>query len=55
MKRNINNYRLTRNGQPITTAIGEVKYSEYKGQSFKENGDYYYFLRQSGDYFYYSS
>lgn len=55
MKTNINNYRLTRNGKPITTAIGEVKQSEYKGQSFKENGDYYFFLRKQGNIYIYTA
>lgn len=54
MKINMNGYKLTRNGKPITTAIGEIKFNEYKGQSFKENGDYYYFLRKARGYFYYT-
>lgn len=55
MNRNINGYRLTKNGKPILTEIGEVKFKEFQGQSFKSNGDYYFFLRQSQGYFYYTT
>ena len=55
MKRNINGFNLTKNGKPITSNIGERKHLEYQGESYKEEGTYYYFNRKFQNYFYYNS
>jgi len=55
MKANINGYKLTKNGKPITTGIGEVKQREYEGLSYKENGEYFYYLRKQEGFYIYSS
>ena len=53
-KRNVNGFRLNQNGKPITTSIGEVKFIEYQGASFKIEGDYYFYLRFFAGYYIYS-
>lgn len=54
MKRNINGFRLNKNGKPILIEEGERKHAEYQGASYKEDGEYYFFKRKSNGYFYYN-
>lgn len=55
MKRNINNFRLNKNGKPITSEIGEVKHKLYQGASYKEDGEYYFYKRFFNGFYYYSN
>lgn len=53
MKRNINGFKLNKNGKPITIEQGLIRYNEYKGVTYKLNGEYQFFIRESkGEYIY---
>jgi hypothetical protein len=45
MKRNINGFRLTKNGKPILKECGDILLDSYQGNSFKLNGEYYFYSR----------
>ena len=38
MLKNINGFRLNRNGKPITTEVGEVRHKDFRGAMYKEGG-----------------
>lgn len=47
--------RLNRNGKPILgLAAGEISHFLYKGLSYKENGTYYFYVRQQHNQYVYS-
>lgn len=53
MKRNIKGFRLNKNGKPIIIEVGEVRFKDFKGSSYKINGTYYFYFRESnGNYIY---
>lgn len=55
IKKNINGFRLNKNGKPLTTSIGEVKFKEYQGAMFRKDGNYYFYLRFFGGFHIYST
>jgi len=54
MKKNINGYRLNKNGNPILNELGYKRFLSDMGASFKEDGDYYFFVRKQNGWFIYS-
>ena len=53
MGRNVKGFRLNRNGKPIIIEQGEVRLKEYRGASYKNNGQYFFYVRESnGNYVY---
>lgn len=44
--KNINGFRLNKNGKPILRDSNEISFAEDRGASFKDNGQYYFFLRK---------
>jgi len=53
MKRNIKGFRLNKNGKPIIVEVGTVRHKEFRGQTYKENGEYFYYVMQhDGSYIY---
>ena len=43
MKRNVNGFRLTKNGKPILHEEGDILLDTYQGNSIKINGEYYFY------------
>ena len=54
MKRNINGFRLTKNGKPITIESNQRRHIDYQGASYKSGGDYYLFSRVVNGYHVYT-
>jgi len=56
MKRNINGFRLNKNGKVIVEEQGYKKHLSYQGATYKdENGKYYFYLRKQNGWFIYST
>jgi hypothetical protein len=55
MSKNINGFRLNKNGKPILQEEGEKKHLTYQGASYKDNGTYYFFLRKQNGWFIYNT
>jgi hypothetical protein len=53
--RNINGFRLNKNGKPILQEQGEKKFATYQGESFKEDSVYYFFVRKQNGMFIYNT
>ena len=54
MKRNVNGFRLNKNGKPIIIEVGDIMHKEFQGASYKQNGTYYFFKRHANGFYYYS-
>lgn len=55
MRRNINGFRLNKNGKPILFEVGEVLVKEYRGSYYKEEGIYFFYRREFRGEFIYSN
>ncbi len=53
--KNINGFRLNKNGKPILNESGDVIHYEYQGASYKKDGVYYFFVRKQAGKFIYKS
>jgi len=56
MTKNMNGFRLNRNGKPILNEQGYKKHLTYQGATYKdEMGTYYFFLREQNGWFIYNT
>lgn len=51
----MNGFRLNKNGKPILIELNDIVSDTFRGQSYKENGEYFYFKRQVNNKFLYTS
>lgn len=55
-KKNINGFRLNKNGNPILNELGYKKHLTYQGSVYKDEiGTYYFFLRKQNGFFIYNT
>lgn len=55
MKTTTNGYKLNKNGKPILSlSPNEIFSTDYKGNLYKENGTYYYYVGKRGTGFIYT-
>jgi hypothetical protein len=50
----MNGFRLNKNGKPILLELNDITSSNFKGHSYKENGEYFFFKRKLNSKFIYS-
>ena len=56
MIKNINGFRLNKNGKPILNEEGYKKHLTYQGSTYKDEiGTYYFFIRKQNGWFIYST
>jgi hypothetical protein len=51
----MNGFRLNKNGKAILLEVNDIVSDTFKGQSYKENGEYFFFKRQLKKKFIYSN